>query len=595
LLGRTHGLLRAEGELTRGFLLQGRGGERCSRVAAALFAVDPAGLGGVAVRAGAGPARDTWLAMLREILPAEAPWRRAPPGIADERLLGGLDLAATWRAGRPVAARGLLAEADGGTVVIPMAERLPAGTAARLAAVLDQGAVTLERDGLARRFPVALGLVLLDEGIAADERPAAGLLDRLAFRLELDGGRGVDSPVTRAAVAAARRRLAGVGAAPGVLEALGATAAALGVASPRALLMALRAARAAAALDGRAVAGEDDAVLAGRLVLAPRATQVPAPEQPEVDAPEDEVPDETPPDAGGAGEDGAAALGEIVLEAAQAAIPAGLLAQLAAGGALRGPMGRAGAVAASVRRGRPIGVRRGMPAAGARLNLIETLRAAAPWQRLRRAETGVARIQVRRDDFRITRFQQRTESAAIFVVDASGSSALNRLAEAKGAVELLLADCYVRRDQVALVAFRGAAATLLLPPTSSLVRAKRELAGLVGGGGTPLAAALDQAALLADAVRRRGQTPFVVLLTDGRANVARDGSPGRARAVDDALAAARAFRGMAVAALLIDTGPKPQPQAAAVAAAMGGRYLAMPYADAAALSRAVRAAEPARR
>jgi magnesium chelatase subunit D len=555
--------------------------------AAALFAVDPAGLGGVAVRAGAGPARDAWLAMLREILPAGAPWRRVPPGIADERLLGGLDLAATLRAGRPVAARGLLAEADGGTVVIPMAERLPAGTAARLAAVLDQGAVTLERDGLARRFPVVLGLVLLDEGIAADERPAAGLLDRLAFRLELDGGRGVESPVTRAAVAAARRRLAGVGAAPGVLEALGATAAALGVASPRALLMALRAARAAAALDGRAVAGEDDAVLAGRLVLAPRATQVPAPEQPELDAPPEEAPeDEAPPDAGGAGEDGAAAL---------AAIPAGLLAQLAAGGALRGPMGRAGAVAASVRRGRPIGVRRGMPAAGARLNLIETLRAAAPWQRLRRAETGVARIQVRRDDFRITRFQQRTESAAIFVVDASGSSALNRLAEAKGAVELLLADCYVRRDQVALVAFRGAAATLLLPPTSSLVRAKRELAGLVGGGGTPLAAALDQAALLADAVRRRGQTPFVVLLTDGRANVARDGSPGRARAMDDALAAARAFRGMAVAALLIDTGPKPQPQAAAVAAAMGGRYLAMPYADAAALSRAVRAAEPARR
>ncbi len=109
------------------------------------------------------------------------------------------------------------------------------------------------------------------------------------------------------------------------------------------------------------------------------------------------------------------------------------------------------------RRGRPIGTRRGELSAGARLNVIETLRAAAPWQKLRRQEMpgAAARVLVRSSDFRITRFQQRTESTAIFVVDASGSAALNRLAEAKGAVELLLADCYVRRDQVALLAFRG--------------------------------------------------------------------------------------------------------------------------------------------
>ena len=100
---------------------------------------------------------------------------------------------------------------------------------------------------------------------------------------------------------------------------------------------------------------------------------------------------------------------------------------------------------------------------------------------------------MRRDDFRMTRFQQRTRTTTIFVVDASGSSALNRLAEAKGAVELLLADCYVRRDQVALLAFRGKEAELLLPPTRSLVRAKRSLAGLPGGGGTPLAAGIDAA------------------------------------------------------------------------------------------------------
>lgn len=570
--------------------------------AAALFAVDPAGLGGIAVRSGVGPARDAWLAMVRGLLPDGTPWRRLPPNTADERLLGGLDLAATLRAGRPVAASGLLVEADGGVVVIPMAERLPTGTAARLAAVLDQGAVTMERDGLARRYKVALGLVALDESIGVEERLPPALVDRFAFTIELGPRPDGEAVATQAAVAAARETLPGVVAPPVILDALGETAAALGVASVRTLLLALRAARAAAALDGRDTVTEADAVLAGRLVLAPRATMAPAPEDAEPETPPPEPGDPAEQDDGPAdrpedGEDARQDLGEIVLEAARAAIPAGLLAQLQSAGPRLAAAGRAGALTPSVTRGRPIGVRRGTPASGARLNVIETLRAAAPWQMLRRRETPGAppRIHIRRDDFRVTRFQQRTESTAIFVVDASGSSALNRLAEAKGAVELLLADCYVRRDQVALLAFRGAAATLLLPPTSSLVRAKRSLAGLVGGGGTPLASALDQAALLADAVRRRGQMPFVVLLTDGRANIARDGSPGRPRATEDARGAARAFRAGATAALLIDTSPKPQPSAAALAAEMGGRYLALPYADAAALSRAVRAAEPGRR
>ena len=114
-----------------------------------------------------------------------------------------------------------------------------------------------------------------------------------------------------------------------------------------------------------------------------------------------------------------------------------------------------------------------------------SLRAAAPWQPIRRRErTAVAdhRIEVRADDLRVTQFKQRTRTTTIFVVDAPGSTALNRLAEAKGAVELVLADCYVRRDRVALLAFRGGGAELLLPPTRSLVRAKRSLAGLPGGG-----------------------------------------------------------------------------------------------------------------
>jgi magnesium chelatase subunit D len=115
--------------------------------AAALLAVDPQGLGGAVVRAGAGPVRDRWAQDLRALLPAALPLRRMPVGIADERLLGGLDLAATLRTGKPVAQRGLLAESDGGVVAVPMAERLGAGTAARLCSALDSGAVSCERDG----------------------------------------------------------------------------------------------------------------------------------------------------------------------------------------------------------------------------------------------------------------------------------------------------------------------------------------------------------------------------------------------------------------------------------------------------------------
>ncbi|HEV7439071.1 MAG TPA: magnesium chelatase ATPase subunit D, partial [Methylobacterium sp.] len=115
-------------------------------------------------------------------------------------------------------------------------------------------------------------------------------------------------------------------------------------------------------------------------------------------------------------------------------------------------------------------------------------------------------------------------------------------------------------------------------------------AGLPGGGGTPLAAGLDAALGVAEAVRRAGGTPVVVLLTDGRANIARSGEADRARAGEDALAAARAFRAAGQRAILIDTAPRPQDSARRLAAAMEARYLPLPHADAGALSVAVRGA-----
>jgi len=599
---------------------------------AALFAVDPAGLGGVALRARAGADRDQWLVLLRSLLPPDQPFRRVPLHADDSRLLGGLDLAATLRQGRPVAQTGLLAQCHGGVAVLASAERLSSATAARLAQVLDSGETVMERNGLSMRQPARLGLVALDEGSSDDEQLPARLLDRLAFHVHLQAGpepmvlpEGIDAQ----AVAAARARLAGVRASDEIIQALCGAALALGVDSLRAPMLALRAARAAAALDGRQQVSHDDSSLAAALVLAPRATRLPqvereddpAPEAPPEQQPPSDEPESAgdPPPADDATEPPQPTvqeLDDLVLQAAQAAIPPGLLAALQFGQTLRtrgGTSSGSGAQQNSKARGRPLGARRGDLGAGVRLHVVETLRAAAPWQGLRRREAALLhpasgnpavappvghprRIEVRREDFHVSRFKQRRETTTIFVVDASGSAALHRLAEAKGAVELLLADCYVRRDRVAMLAFRGKGAELMLPPTRSLVRAKRSLAGMPGGGGTPLATGMDAARDLALACVRRGETPILVLLTDGRANIARDGSPGRERAGADALAAARTVRAAGLTALLLDTSPQPQPVAERLAAEMGAAYLPLPHAGAGTVNQAIRlaSARPAR-
>ncbi|MFF8798816.1 MULTISPECIES: magnesium chelatase subunit D [unclassified Methylobacterium] len=564
-----------------------------------LFAADPHGLGGIVLRAGAGPVRDLWLAALRERF--AGPIRRMPPGIADDRLIGGLDLPATLRAGRPVAQRGLLAEADGGVVVVPMAERLERGTVARLASSLDTGELALERDGLALRLPARFGLVLLDEGQThdgqEDETVSAALADRLAFRIDLSAVGLRDAVPLPSPLSSPP----GEGGAPASepVAALCAVAQALGIDSLRAPLLALRTARRIAAAAERDTVGETDLIEAARLVLAPRATRLPPAPQPpdgaENDAgeqrePQAPSPEESPRDEASEAAETPRTFEEVVIEAARAALPRDLLARLLAGGQpLAGSAaGRMGAASASPRKGRSVGSRAGDPRRGP-LDLIATLRAAAPWQGLRRTGDESRRIVVAPEDFRIRRLKRRSETTTIFCVDASGSAALERLAEAKGAVELLLAESYVRRDRIALVAFRGTGAEIVLPPTRSLVRAKRALAGLPGGGGTPLAAGLDAAALVALGVRRSGGNPVIVLLTDGRANVARSGLGGRALAGEEALAAGRLLRAQGLPTLVIDTGNRPD-GARRLAEAARARYCPLPHADAGSLSAAVRAA-----
>jgi magnesium chelatase subunit D len=527
--------------------------------------------------------------------------RRAPLAIADDRLLGGLDLAATLRAGRPVAETGLVAQTHGGVLVLAMAERRSGATVSRFLPALDDGEIAVARDGLAARQACRIGVVALDEGADDDERPPAALLDRLAIHLDLAGLRPCkdDTPDMAAEeIADARARLADVVTPQDALESLVVAAARLGVSSLRAPLLARRVARAACALRGARVVEDVDLEIAARHVLAPRATCLPAPPDEGVDEterPETGADPEDPKNDNRGREE--QPLDDLVVAAACAALPEHLLARLETGALSRAPSARGGhfgETRASARRGRPLNVRRGAPREG-RLSLIDTLRAAAPWQKLRRddlADAPTLALRVRSDDFRIVRYRERRGTAAIFVVDASGSSAMHRLAEVKGAIELMLADCYVRRDSVALIAFRGKQAEIALPPTRAPARAKRLLAAMPGGGGTPLAQALDAAAALADSVRRKGQTPLVVLLTDGKANIDRAGAPGRARAFEDALLAARGLGGAGYAALAIDSSTVASgadTPTRRIADAMKARYLRLPFVDAARLSQAVRA------
>ena len=567
-------------------------------LAAALFAVDPVGTGGIAVRGRWGPVRDEWLAALAALMPERTPVRRVPSGITDDRLLGGLDLAATLQARRPVIERGLLAEADGGVILLPMAERLSPTAVARLTAVLDTREVVVERDGISVRHATRLGVVAFDEGIGEDERLPPSLVDRLAFAIDLTDGDIEDAAWTRADVENARAALAGVEADERTATALCEAALALGIDSIRAPLRALGTARAHAALRGATSVDDRDAAIAARLVLAPRATRLPAeeappepPEPPEPPPPPERSDAPEPPEEQRSEEpEPSVPLADLVLEAVRASIPPDLLASL------RGPAtpvarsastaGRAGRPKRDAVRGRQVGTRSGRPDGRAPLNVLATLRAAAPWQGLR---GGAGRLEIRADDFRLTRFRQRTASTTIFVVDASGSAALSRLAEAKGAVELLLADCYVRRDEVALIAFRGQSAEIVVPPTRSLVRAKRCLAGLPGGGATPLAAAISLADETARAVVRRGNSAVVVFLTDGKANMMRSGKADSAGAERESAAAARMFRAGGTTAVVVDTSPRPRPHSAQLARDMGARYLPLPYAGSHELSGAIQA------
>ncbi len=581
--------------------------------AAAALSVDPSGLRGIWMRAPHSPVRDRWLAELTRLHPT---LRRLPGHADSERLLGGLDLGATLNAGRAIYQPGLLLQTTPTILLLPMAERLPDDTAAILGQVLDQGQVTLDSSGVSQ--DTFIGVAALDEALEDEPPLAGGLQERLGIWLDLRhlGRAGGESEETRFVMdalaeldmSALRAHALQMPISDAQLSAMCQTAMALGVDSLRAPMAAIKLAKIMAALRGNDEVEDEDLGRAARLVITPRATRLPPPpeqsqqEQPPEPPEQDDTPDEPPPEDSSKDNEpdtdelqepefDPQHMAELMLEAALATLPADVLAQLAShkqqSVSGRG-QGRSGERKMSFLRGTPMPPRPGNPRQGARLHVLATLNAAVPRQKLRRIPaSSKARLAIRTEDFHVHRYAENSPTCLIFAIDASGSAALHRLAEAKGAVELLLTHSYARRDQVCVIGFRGTTAEVLLPPTKSLVRAKRSLAGLPGGGGTPLAKAIEQSLQVALSEKRLGHSPSLVMLSDGRPNVGLQGQGGRTQALEDALTLARRWRSHALPAIWLDTSARPDAQAQQLALEMGARYVPLPLANGSRMAQAI--------
>ena len=387
-------------------------------------------------------------------------------------------------------------------------------------------------------------------------------------------------------------------------------------------LFAMLAARAHAALCGRGRVSGEDLEMAAQLVLWPRALPVDE-EPPAVPHPEQVQPEEgqgaepSESDPGARTEDHSIPAEEppVPVDPLPGEFPEELVGGLPAAraaGRRTGPRTRRlpGSPGRAFRTGPRPDRRRSIAVAA-------TLRAAAPWQSWRRRQAGAAsdddwdgrpppgrgskgraggRMVIRASDLRFRRFRGKAGILFIFVVDASGSMAVNRMAQAKGAMARLLQQAYVFRDQVALVRFGGEGAETLLPPTRSLQRAKRLVEALPASGATPLAAGLAQALGVARAARLRGSPqPVLLILTDGRANrPARPApagpGPTPATLQQELRLLGAEIRREALTALVVDTRPffLAGEEGRSLADWTGARYLRLPRTDQGALFQAVK-------
>jgi magnesium chelatase subunit D len=585
------------------------------RLALLLLLVEPK-LRGLVLVGSKGSGKSTLLMGAAEGL-SDRPPVVLPLGADVEALVGGVDVEATLREGAARFRGGILARAHAGILVADSIHLLPEAAALTLLSALEEGVVRVEREGMSRRLPAEFRLLAAftpEEGF-----PRAHLLDRVGLIVSVDeeaderkraevlrnhlgrsGGAAEEEAgsleMVRDLLREARALLPDVQVSDASIRALSRAAGELGVQGHRAETFGIWAARASAALGLRDRVEPEDLELALQWVLRPRATRSPEaakggdapPAPPGADAVA--PPPDPPPSSGDSeGADSTsesadvsdAQGGEVVLDPFAVELPL-LLDRLPFVHRGRGPSGSRGSRTAE--RGRQVGSRPGQPGEGP-VDLLGTLRAAAPWQRLRADGGTASRVKLRPDDLRIRQHRARAGALFILAVDASGSMALHRMRQAKGAVHALLAQAYIHRDRVALLSFRGDRADLLLRPTQSVELLRRAVDLLPTGGGTPLARALLTALELARTEQARGVRQIaLVLLTDGKANVGvRADRAGVAQEVEQI---AHAVAEAGIQSLVIDTQRSyhGQDPARNLARALAGQYFHLPGASGEALA-----------
>lgn len=611
-----------------------------------LLAIDP-GLKGALITGAPGSAKSVLARSFQSLVACDGrssspPFVELPLNATEDHLLSGIDLAATLASGERRVLRGALARADGGALFVDDVNLLEAGSADHVAAALEDGVVRLEREGISEALTARF--IFIGTSDSAERETSANLRDRVGLLVEIGGDESADEDIRiieralefdkdptafvaawaietaaiKAQIEEARERLCQIAVGREDIARIAEVAMSLGVEGNRADIFAVRAARASAALAGRAFIADEDIVSAIKLVLLPRATTLPESAQPHNEMPESRREDsiQEPEDreaaaaeSGGADKPDRAPIGDLIIEAIGSPAPVEALTVdhrgKNTGRDRSGSRKRAKTVSAS--RGRYTGVLRAHHS-GSRIAVDATLRAAAPHQVARRSKRGftssdlahgpsdglpVKRVKIMPDDLRFKRFKQRSGALFIFAVDASGSMALNRMAQAKGAIARMLVQAYLHRDKVALISFRGARADVLLAPTRSVELARRLVDAMPTGGATPIAAGLIKALELARLARLQGMRRAVILLmTDGRANVAsratsHDGRHATERSELKEIGLVLKIEG--VESVVIDTRSSfvSSGEASRLAENIGARYLYLPRGDIATINAAV--------